>query len=659
MNVTELARKLKTPTNELLEILPELGFDIGAKAIKIDDSLIDKIITAHNNYKKKEKMRAEDEEIQEIKIEDQDKKEISPDKILEIGNEIIVRDMAEKMKFPINKVMAELMKNGIMVSLNSSIDFETATIIAEDLGFEVKKISSEKKEKEIEEEKMEKLKNLLSQNKNLKTKPPVVVVMGHVDHGKTKLLDTIRKTNVIDTEAGNITQHIGAYQVECSGKLITFLDTPGHEAFKAMRSRGTKIADVGIIVIAADEGLKPQTIESIELLQKEKLPFLIAINKIDKDEADIEKIKKELSELNLTPEDWGGKTICVEISAKQNINIDGLLEMVNLMADLENLQADAGRQAIGTIIESHVDKNQGPVASVLIQTGTLKLQDEFSAGHTFGKVKAMINYAGQNIKEAPPSTPVRILGFKDAPAVGDIFSAEISAQELKTIKKNKSKRPINKQQKTNSQKSDEEEKIKSLNIILKTDVIGSQGAIEESLAKIIREDLKIKIIKKGLGSITDKDVLDAEATKALLIGFHVQIDPNAEMLSKEKSIEIKNYQIIYKLLEDVEEKINKMSSEKIIRKQTGELKVLAIFKTLKNKSILGGKVIKGQIEKGNIAKIIRAKECIARGKINNLQSGKENVQEVVTGQECGIEFEGETIIEPGDVLEAYKEIKKQ
>jgi len=322
------------------------------------------------------------------------------------------------------------------------------------------------------------------------------------------------------------------------------------------------------------------------------------------------------------------------------------------------LQADADRQAIGTIIESHVDKNQGPVASVLIQTGTLKLQDKFSAGRTFGKVRAMLDYAGQNIKEAPPSTPVRILGFKNAPEVGDIFSAEISAKELKAIKKNKSKKPISKQQKISSKKSDEEEKIKSLNIILKTDVIGSQGAIEESLAKMEREDLKIKIIKKGLGNINDKDVLDAGATKAMLIGFHVQIDSNAEMLSKEKNIEIKNYQIIYKLLEDIEKKINEISSKKIIHVEIGELKILAIFKTLKNKSVLGGKVIKGQVEKGNIAKIIRAKECIARGKITNLQSGKENVQEVAMGQECGIEFEGETIIEPGDILEAYKEIKK-
>lgn len=656
MNVTELARQLKVPTSELLEILPEIGFDIGAKAIKIDDSLIDKIKEAYKKYQKKIKLQEDESKIEEIKIKDKDEKLEKTEKVIEIGNTIIVKDLAEKMEFPINKVMTELMNNGVMVSLNSDIDFETAAIISEDLGFKIKKISGDKKEQELEKRKTEKLEELLSADKNIQTKIPVVVVMGHVDHGKTKLLDTIRKAHVIDTEAGNITQHIGAYKAQAGDKEVTFLDTPGHEAFKAMRSRGTKIADIGIIVVAADEGLKPQTIESIELAQKEKLPFVIAINKIDKDEADIEKVKKELTEINLTPEDWGGKTICVEISAKKEINIDGLLEMVNLVAEMENLKADASRKAVGTIIESHINKNQGPVASVLVQTGTLKLGDEFISGQAYGKVKAMIDHLGNNLTEAGPSTPVRILGFKNVPQIGDIFNAGVTEKEIKSLKKNSGKVNLSKGN-IQAQSSDEEEdNTKSINLILKTDVIGSQEAIIESLDKIKHQEIKIKIVKKGLGNINDKDVIDAETTNSTIIGFHVNNDTNAELLAKEKNISIKNYKIIYKLLEDIEEKINEIATVKIVREQIGELQVLAVFKTLNNKVIFGGKVVKGKIIKDAIAKIIRNKEALAIGQISNLQSGKEDVNEVVEEQECGLEFEGDPIIKEGDTVEVYKEV---
>jgi len=487
----------------------------------------------------------------------------------------------------------------------------------------------------------------------------VVVVMGHVDHGKTKLLDAIRTTNVVDQEAGGITQHIGAYQVQAHDRLITFLDTPGHEAFKAMRSRGTKIADIGIVVVAADEGLKPQTLESIELAQKEKLPFIIAINKIDKDTADVEKVKKELSEINLTPEDWGGKTICVEISAKEEKNIDNLLEMVNLVAEMENLKADAKRKAIGTIIESHIDKNQGPVASVLIQTGTLKLGDDFISGQAYGKVKAMIDHLGKNLDEAGPSTPVKILGFKSTPEIGDIFNADIDNKDIKALKKKGNKTTVANKTTHQAQTSDdEEENTKSINVILKTDVVGSQEAIIESLDKIKHEEIKIKIVKKGLGSINDKDVIDAEATKSTILGFHVNTDSNAELLAKEKVVAIKNYKIIYKLLEDIEEKINKLATVKIVREQIGELKVLAVFKTSTTKVVFGGKVLKGKMIKDAIAKIIRDKEAIALGQISNLQSGKENVTEVVEGQECGLEFDGDPVIKEGDLVEVYKETNK-
>lgn len=662
MNVTELARRLKITTAELLDILPELGFDIGAKAIKVDDSLVDKIKEAYKNYQKKIKFEEEEAKIKEIKIGDKEKiSKNKEDKLISIDDDIIVRDLAEKMNLPINKVMAELMQNGIIVSLNSTIDFETAAIIAEDLSFKVKKISTDKKEKEIEKKKVQKLEQLLSQDANKKPKSPVVVVMGHVDHGKTKLLDTIRKTNVINSESGNITQHIGAYTAKINNKSITFLDTPGHEAFRAMRARGSKIADIGIIVIAADEGLQPQTIESIELAQKEKLPFVIAINKIDKPEADIEKIKKELSEINLTPEDWGGKTICVSISAKKETNISNLLEMITLVADMEKLEADETRKAIGTIIESHIDTNQGPVATVLIQTGTLHIGDYFITSHTFGRVKAMIDHLNQSLKEAGPSIPVRILGFKDAPDVGDIFNAEISDNDLKMIKKQSIKSVEHYKKVESSVKTDtsadskDGEKTKYFNIILKTDVIGSKEAIIESLKQIKTNEIEVKIVKSGLGSINDKDIIDAETTNSIIVGFHVQINNNALLLAKEKNITIKNYTIIYKLLEEIEKNIKDLSSTQITREQIGEIKILAIFKTMQNKMIIGGKIIKGKVIKEATAKVMQGDNCVAIGKITDLQSGKEDVNEVVGGQECGLEFTGEPIIKKGDKLEIYKE----
>ncbi|HNZ86529.1 MAG TPA: translation initiation factor IF-2 [bacterium] len=655
MNITELARQLKITTNELLEILPELGFHIGAKAIKVNDSLVDKIKLAYIQYKKKIRFQEEESKIKEIKINDKKETNQKHEKIIHIEENIIVKDLAEKMNMPINKLMTELMKNGIMISLNSTMDYDTASIIAEDLGFKVEKITNEKKEIERDIVKIKKLEELLEKDSKKSTRPPVVVVMGHVDHGKTKLLDTIRTANVIDTESGNITQHIGAYQTELNGKKITFLDTPGHEAFKGMRSRGAKIADIGIIVIAADEGLKPQTIESIELVQEENIPFIIAINKIDKPEADIEKTKTMLSEINLIPEDWGGKTICVPISAKKGENIKELLEMINLLADMENLQADTQRKAIGTIIESNIDKNLGPIATVLIQTGTLNIGDEFIVGNISGKVKSMIDYRGAKITEAGPSTPVQVLGFKGAPSVGDIFNADIEKNEYKNIKKRAIKTFTNTTAKT--QESDDDETQLKLNIILKSDVIGSKEAIEDSIKKISKPGVSIKIVKNGLGNITDKDILDAESTNSIILGFHVKTNANAELMAKEKNIEIKIYTIIYKLLEDLEVKIDKMVIPQMIREQVGEGLVLRIFKTLPKKMVVGLRITKGKIMINTLVKVIRAGEVIAVGKITNLQSGKENVNEVSYGQECGVEFTGEPIIKTEDILEFYTEKK--
>ncbi|MFH1668205.1 MAG: translation initiation factor IF-2 [Candidatus Komeilibacteria bacterium] len=656
MNVTELARKLKIPTKELLEKLPELGFDIGKKAIKIDSRLIDKITKAWVDHKRKERMIAEEEKVTEVRLDDQPE-EKKLEKTVAIPHSIIVREFAEKLNLPVNKLMVELMKNGIMGNLNQAIDFDTATIIGEDLGYKVTKITDEEIEEKTSAKQEQKLKDIIDNQKNKADRPPVVVVMGHVDHGKTKLLDAFRETNVIDTESGGITQHIGAYQAKIKDRLITFLDTPGHEAFKTMRSRGSKIADVAIIVVAADDGLQPQTIEVITLCQKENLPFIIAINKIDKDNADPERVKKELSDINLVPEDWGGKTVCMLISAKQKKNLAELLEMVLLIADMEELKSNPDALAAGTIIEAHKDRNEGPVATVLVQTGTLKVGDTIAVGTVTGKIKAMRDEFNKEVTAAPPAKPVKILGLKETPAVGDVLEVisdpKILKQKLKDSKRNKATN--NTHDSFADQGSDDENAIPTLPIILKADVVGSQEAIIESLMKLNTAKAQVKIIKRGLGNITENDILEAQAAKAMLIGFHVKTAKSAETLAMENDVIIHNYEIIYKLLEDIEPALNKIKAQETLRVQLGELKVLAIFKSDKHSMIIGGEIIKGKVQSDKAIKITRNGEFIDLGTIKELQCNKEIVAEAVEGQQCGITYQGRPVIQVDDILEVYQE----
>ncbi|MBT4849312.1 translation initiation factor IF-2 [Candidatus Parcubacteria bacterium] len=656
MNVSALARQLKVTTSELLEKLPSLGFDIGARAIKVDDNLVPKITAAWKKQGKKERLQHDLSKITEIRGKeegaDDEKKE---KKEILLGDVIIVKDMAELMGLPIARLMGELMKNGITVSLNERLDYDTASIIAEDLGFKIKKSNIHEKE---ETSKREKLEGLLSKRKAKDDKPPVVVVMGHVDHGKTKLLDVIRETNVVDQEAGGITQHIGAYQVTAHDRLITFLDTPGHEAFKAMRSRGGQIADVAILVVAADDGLQPQTLESISVIQKEKLPFVIAINKIDKENADVERVKQQLSEINLIPEDWGGKVICQPISAKFNKNITEVLDMVLLVADMENLKADDSGSAVGTIIESHVDKSAGPVATILVQAGTLKLGDMFMVGDVAGKIKSLEDWLGNKITKATPATPAKILGLANLPVVGEILEVILDKKEFKAKLKasNKKTKTGNGHSVTSDGNNEETKDIATLNLIIKSDVLGSAEAIEESLGKIDIPETKIKVLKKGLGQITEDDILNAEATNAIIISFHVKENKSISTLADEKKVTILYFDIIYKLLEEVEKILNSIKGKKTIHKLLGKLEVLAIFKTMKKSMIFGGKVVEGKITKSSKIKVIKNDEVVAVGQMTNLQSAKEDVSEVALGQEAGIEYQGDPVIEVGDVLEFFEEI---
>jgi len=651
MNVTELARILKITPQELRDKLPLLGFDIGQKAIKIDQKVAQKIIKEWGFLKRKLDLQKRHELRKEPSaIKPEEKKEV------EIGQIITVRDFADLVNLPVSKILAELMKNSIFASLNERIDFETASIIGADLGVEVKMKSLEEEVNKGEAEE-NKLKKIISgeDEKKLTARPPVIVVMGHVDHGKTRLLDAIRSTNVLAGEAGGITQHIGAYQIKRKDRIITFIDTPGHEAFTAMRSRGAKVADIAILVVAADDGVKPQTVEAHSIIKAANIPYLVAINKIDKAEADINKTKQELSnQLGIIPEDWGGKTITAPISAKDGIGIEDLLDMVLLTADLEegNLRANSETNAVGTVIESHISKGEGPVATILVQNGTLKVGDQLVYNNQiFGKARALRNYLNENISEVRPSTPAKILGLKIAPQVGDILEVGKGEKiKFKNIKTGSG-------QNFETAVENEDPNMQKVNVIIKADVLGSAEAIEESLLKINTSYVKAKIIHRGLGNISDGDVTRAEATGAKILAFNVKTPPNIEEAARTKNVIIKNYSIIYDLINDIKEEMQSLVVPEIKRVELGKLKVLAIFKTEKKSQIIGGKVVEGIIEAESNIEVFRGEEILAQGKLAQLQAGKLAVTRVETDQECGLLYEGDPVVQVGDILVFYKEEK--
>lgn len=670
MNIAELARKLHIPLAELREILPKAGFDIGMRAVKVDDHTAHKII---NNWKqiKKDYERIKREEIGPEKEEDLSPEALAKEgdkKIIKIPAIITVREFADLLQISITEVIKELMKNGILASVNERIDYESAVIVAEDLNFKVEKI--EKKD-DVKEDlsAQEKLKELLKKEAATgQYRPPVVVVLGHVDHGKTKLLDQIRKTNIVAGEAGGITQHIGAYQAEEKGKKITFIDTPGHEAFTVMRSRGARVADIAIIVVAADDGVQPQTIEVVKIIQAAKIPFVVAINKIDREGADINRVKSGLSELGLVPEDWGGKTICVPISAKEGRNIDDLLGMILLVADMEKekIAANPERPAIGTIIESHIDKGEGVVATVLVQNGTLKINDNLSVGDAlYGRVRAMRDWNGKNVTQAPPSMPVKILGFKVAPQVGDILEIPEDAKGLKFKKVKGKKIAIGMPQLI--QKEEKEGEKQMVNLVLKTDMLGSLEALIGTIDKFSHTDVGAKIISKGLGNITDTDVLSAISTEkgvftggAIVYGFNVNITPQAAELAHDKGVEVRLYKVIYDLLDNLKLEMEKLLIPERHIIEVAKLKILAIFKVEKNQVIVGGLVTEGKIVPELKARIIRDKKEVGSGRIIQVQMGKREVKEAPSGSECGLSIQiRDTIIEEGDKLELYTEEVKE
>ncbi|NCO05207.1 MAG: translation initiation factor IF-2 [Candidatus Magasanikbacteria bacterium] len=666
MNVTELARRLRVNTKVLLDILPGYGFDIGKKSIKIDDRMANQVMKQWKRIKydldRKQREELEDKKRKERELRKQEGVTVSLPRL------ITVRDFSDRLQLPVTQVITELMKSGILANQNQNIDYDTAAIMAEELGFHPVQVSTKDVVDESkEEERTNALEKALKRGEHTTSRPPVVVVMGHVDHGKTKLLDTIRKANIIDTEAGGITQHIGAYQTVWQDpktkaeRAISFIDTPGHEAFTVMRSRGATVADIAILIVAADDGVKPQTKEAIQIIKAAKLPFVVAINKIDKDTADVMKTKTELANSGVQPEEWGGTIPMIEISAKENLNIDVLLDMILLVADLheDDIQADVHTLAVGTIIESHLDKNMGPVATVLVQAGTLKKGDPLVVnGEIYGKVRAMRDDHGKNIDDAGPSVPAQIIGFKVAPEMGDILDvASVDSAEKIDVKQKRNEQTGAVKQTVINAHSDQEheEKKKTLNLVIKADVLGSLEALIGSLQKMRHDEVGIKIVGKGLGNITETDVNKAEAAHATIIGFNVQATPIAEDSMREHKITFLRYTVIYDIINWAKEALTSLLDEKVIITELGQMNVLAIFRTDKKAMTVGGLITEGKIEKGSLVRIMRDKEQIGEGVISTCQIGQQSVKSIPAGSEGGIKYEGKTKIEVGDTIEAYKE----
>lgn len=575
---------------------------------------------------------------------------------IKIYETIQVSELAKLMGVKIGELIKKSLQMGMPITANQSIDADTAAILADEFGYQVERAP-------IEEEIL--LKYIPPSPEELKPRPPVVTVMGHVDHGKTTLLDAIRKTDVVSREAGGITQHIGAYTVKLEdGRIITFIDTPGHEAFTSMRARGAQVTDIVILVVAADDGVMEQTKEAIEHAKAAKVPIVVAINKIDKPDANPERVKSQLAELGLVPEDWGGDTLVTNISAKKKIGIEDLLELVLLQAEMLELKAAYDRPARGRIIESKLDKGRGPVATVIIQEGTLKEGDVFVAGLTYGRVRAMFDSYGNRVKIATPSIPVEILGFEEVPQAGDDFivlDEEEKARKVAEYRQRKAREAeIAKEAKISLEKLFEklkEGEIKELNIVLKADTQGTLEALQSSLLKLSIDKVKVNIIRAGIGAVSESDVMLASASNAIVIGFNVKPTSNAKNIAKNERVDIKFYDVIYQLLDDVKKAMAGLLEPKLEEQITGIAEVRATFKIPKVGIVAGCYVKEGTIHRNNKIRVIRDGVVIFTGNIGSLKRFKEDVKEVSAGYECGLRIENFQDIKEGDIIEAF-EIKE-
>ncbi len=570
-----------------------------------------------------------------------------------VPDSITVGELAERLNKPSTEVIKKLMMLGIMASVNETLDFDTASLIVEDFGGKV--------EHEIILTEEDKLFNDVEDSpESLVPRSPVVVVMGHVDHGKTSLLDTIRNANVTSGEFGGITQHIGAYRVRVNDKKITFLDTPGHEAFTAMRARGALVTDIAILVVAADDGIMPQTIEAINHARAAEVSIIVAINKIDKEGANPDRVRQELTEHGLVPEEWGGDTICVEVSAKQNMNIDKLLEMVLLVAEMKELKANPNRLGKGTVIEAQLDKGRGPVATLLVQNGTLKTGDIVVAGTAVGRVRAMNDDKGKAIKKAGPSIPVEILGLSEVPDGGDTFYVvedERKARQVVEARKFKQKQEAQKQSQAvsldNLFEQIEAGKTKDLNIIVKADVQGSVEAVRQSLERIANEEVKVNVIHGAVGAVNESDVMLATASNAIIVGFNVRPTPGATVSADASDVDIRLYRVIYDAIEDIEAAMKGMLAPKFQEQITGHIEIRTTFRVSGVGTIGGAYVTDGKVNRNSLVRVVRDGIVIHEGELASLKRFKDDVKEVASGYECGVSIEKFNDIKEGDVVEAY------
>ena len=573
-------------------------------------------------------------------------------RVIRVSEFISVAELAAHLEAKPQEVIAACMQLGIMANINRRLDKDSIMAVADEFGFAVEFVS-ELGEKEVEVE--------AEETGNLVSRPPVVTIMGHVDHGKTSLLDYIRKTNVIAGEAGGITQHIGAYEVELPrGDKITFLDTPGHEAFTAMRARGAQVTDIVVLVVAADDRVMPQTVEAIDHARAANVPIIVAINKIDLPGANVEMVRQELSKQNLLVEEWGGKTIAVAISAKLGTNVEKLLEMILLQAELLELKADPSKAARGIVIESRVEQGRGIIATVMVQKGTLRVGDPFVAGSTSGKVRAMLNERGGRVLDAGPFTPVEVLGWSAAPQAGDTFAAmedEREARELATkrgqLQREQEFRLFKHVTLTDLYSQIKAGKVSDLLVVLKGDVDGSVEALEDSLTKLSTEEVQLRVIHRGVGQISESDVLLAAASDAVIIGFHVKPDPKAVELASKEKVDVRLYEIIYEAVADVKDAMSGLLKPEIRETVAGTAEVRQIFRTTKSGVIAGCMVQSGAIQRSARARLIREGQPIWDGKISSLRRFKDDVREVASGYECGISLEDRDDIKEKDIIEAY------
>ena len=610
-----------------------------------------------------------EEEVPAPKAEEKEEKKEAPErpptlprkeKKIKVYESIQVGELAKLMGVKASEIIRKFMEMGTMVTINQSIDPETAAIIAAEFGYEVEQAP-------IEEEQL--LEYTPPSPEELEPRPPVVTVMGHVDHGKTTLLDAIRQTDVAAREAGGITQHIGAYKVRLeNGQEITFIDTPGHEAFTSMRARGAQVTDIVILVVAADDGVMDQTREAIDHARAAGVPVVVAINKIDKPEANPERVKTELAELGLVPEEWGGETLYAEISAKKKIGIRDLLDLVLLQAEMLELKAAPNRPARGRIIESRLDKGRGPVATIIVQEGTLHEGDPFVAGTTYGRVRAMLDEHGRRLKQAGPSTPVEVLGFSEVPQAGDDFIVMPDEQKARKVAEYRARKQreaeVAREAKMSLEKLFEklrEGEIKELKVILKADVQGTLEALADSLRKLSTEEVRVNIIRTGIGAVSESDVMLASASEAIIIGFNVRPTTKAKTLAQQEKVEIRFYDVIYKVIEDVKKAMAGLLEPEYEERIMGVAEVRATFKVPKVGVVAGCYVKEGKIERGAKVRLLRDNVVIYTGKIASLKRFKEDVKEVVAGYECGVGLENFHDIKVGDLLEAFEvvEIKRE